>query len=74
MTGRYLLAGGPVPRIYPQDVAALRKAYKDAIRESTEHPGRPFVVFLIDEDGRRPLQVYENGACTWFTGRKQYAE
>jgi hypothetical protein len=61
---RYVLTGGPVPKIFRGRLADLMASYKEAKAASERFPGEHFVEAVYGAD-RVAIAVYENGECTW---------
>jgi hypothetical protein len=61
---RYLRLGTPVPAIYHGTLSSLSQALRDARLLSERRSGQ-HQVFAVRDGEWEPLQVYENGVCTW---------
>jgi hypothetical protein len=64
-TDRYVLSGGPVPRIYHGTLAMLAQAVKDAGTESRFRPGVTFLLKACKGGERRNIAVFKDGECTY---------
>ncbi len=69
MADRYLRTGTEVPKIYSGDLNGLTVAMAETEAWSRVQPGQHF---LEDVYGgvRDVLQVYEDGACTYYRARE----
>ena len=61
---RYVLLGGPVPKIFHGKLADLLASYKEAKQASAFFPGQ-YCVEAVYGGHRVAIAVYENGECTW---------